>query len=149
MNKHWQYAQYLWRHKKEVYRAGVRLKVPRWRLIIHDWTKLLPSEWFPYANYFYGKKDEKAFDLAWLHHQHHNPHHWQHWLLQMDSGELIRLDMPETYIREMLADWIGASMALGYGQNVLDWYLDREEGILLSIRTRQFLGWLMKKEMDW
>jgi hypothetical protein len=57
------------------------------RLIIHDWSKFLPCEWIPYANYFYGDLPDwdhakvfspgypysgtkqgaaEAFDCAWL-----------------------------------------------------------------------------------
>ena len=28
--------------------------VPLWQAIIHDWTKFLPCEWFPYVQRFYG-----------------------------------------------------------------------------------------------
>ena len=30
-------------------------KAPIWLLIIHDWSKFLPDEFFPYAQYFYGE----------------------------------------------------------------------------------------------
>src|SRR5437868_1583323 len=105
MGKHWKYAVYLARHKWFVFVAGLRTKAPLWRLIIHDWSKFLPCEWFPYVEYFYGEKvrlqkeewdDSRywplaqkyydAFDRAWIHHQHRNPHHWQHWVLREDSG---------------------------------------------------------------
>ena len=58
MNKHWQYLKYIIRHKKYVFIAGRVLKVSIWRLIIHDWSKFLPSEWKAYADYFYGVTKE-------------------------------------------------------------------------------------------
>jgi hypothetical protein len=79
-----------------------RLGIP-WQGIIHDWSKFLPSEWFPYVAYFYGEsaksyadymaavptQDEvdAAFDWAWLLHQKRNPHHWQWWVLQEDAAK--------------------------------------------------------------
>jgi len=48
------YLKYLIRHKWFVFRAGLKLKVSIWRLLIHDWTKFLPSEFFPYLRKFYG-----------------------------------------------------------------------------------------------
>jgi hypothetical protein len=59
MKKHYLYLKYLLRHKYFVYLAGRVLGVSLWRLLIHDWTKLLPCEWFPYMNTFYGKSWQK------------------------------------------------------------------------------------------
>ncbi len=56
MNKHWQYLKYVVRHKWFVLGAGRKLGVPLHRLILHDWTKFLPREWFPYVNEFYGDR---------------------------------------------------------------------------------------------
>src|SRR5688572_17387357 len=98
MKAHFGYASYVARHKWFVFRAGLKTKAPFWRLVIHDWSKLTPAEWFPYVQTFYGHedayyrqawrvnvvlrvpfghrlRDRHAFDKAWLHHQHRNPHH--------------------------------------------------------------------------
>lgn len=95
MRAHWRYAVYLARHKWFVLVAGLRTGAPLWRLLVHDWSKLRPREWFPYVASFYGgyKYSERpaavvdAFDRAWLAHQHANPHHWQHWLLTEDTPQ--------------------------------------------------------------
>lgn len=101
MIKHWKNLKYLARHKWFVFIAGRSLGVSFWRLLIHDWSKLTPSEWTPYADSFYGnyppwdrakiecpgysgKTKEsvaEAFTRAWLHHVHFNKHHWQYWTL--------------------------------------------------------------------
>jgi uncharacterized protein DUF5662 len=125
--RHWRYAKYLARHKWFVFVAGLRLGVPLWRLIIHDWSKLLPCEWFPYVKSFYGLQPrsdstKRAFDQAWLHHQHFNPHHWQHWVLREDSGDTKLLEMPENFVREMVADWCGAGRAITGKWEVGVWY---------------------------
>lgn len=52
--KHWKYLKYVVRHKWYVFLACRQLGVPLWQSIIHDWTKFLPREWFPYVRYFYG-----------------------------------------------------------------------------------------------
>lgn len=84
-----------------------RLGIPL-RGLLHDASKLKPSEWMPYANYFYGgpwpdwnqakhqcpgypygrtrQGVESEFDVAWLHHQKRNKHHWQYWLLVKDGS---------------------------------------------------------------
>lgn len=165
------YAGYIWRHKVAVYRAGRMLGVGRWQLICHDLSKLRRDEWGPYAHFFNGGPHKpwaqvtsyekmhyydmawrssaegvrEAFDRAWLNHQHRNPHHWQSWLLVEDSGERVLLEMPLKYAREMLADWMGAGMAIrGHG---LDdaiaetrlWYGKKRDVIVIGDATRAFV----------
>ena len=155
MNKRWNYLKYVLRHKYLVFKHGLQLGVPFYRLIIHDWHKFLPSEWFPYVEWFYGynggswyqlKKQFKehpewcgpygklclakeAFDYAWLLHQKRAPHHWQRWVLLNDSDGMKLLSMKDSYRREMLADW----MAMG---DVKTWYQNNKEKMSLHAETR-------------
>jgi hypothetical protein len=98
-----------------------------WRGITHDLSKLLPDEFFPYANFFYNKNPrdktgyykptdtgDKAFDFAWLLHQKRNRHHWQWWILPEDNGGVKVLKMEEPFLTEMICDWIGAGKAQGH-----------------------------------
>lgn len=146
MSQHLKYAKYLFRHKWFVFIAGRKTGAPLWRLIIHDWSKFLPCEWFPYARYFYGEKPQTEnkqewrkinFDRAWLHHQHANPHHWQHWVLREDSGETKLLPMPDRLIREMVADWMGAGRAITGKWEAGAWYQRNKEKIQLESATRE------------
>lgn len=180
MRKHFQYLKYVLRHKWFVFQAGCMIDASLWRLIIHDWSKFLPSEWFGYVDYFYGPKEpphlegqvgirpnrdanivdyrEKKkvkFDLAWRKHQVRNKHHWQYWVLLNDHpstsrllnshtnkwsgraiGEEDCLEMPEKYIKEMVADWCGAGKAITGKWRVYSWYLDNKDMILLHPITR-------------
>ena len=158
MTKYLQYLTYLWRHKKFVYQEGRNLGLGRWQLLIHDLSKFRPSEFLPYARFFYGsypsiyafhgdvrnmylsagcykEKVEEDFDHAWLLHQHRNPHHYQHWVLREDSGETKLLPMPHQYLLEMIADWRGAGRALG-NSDTLGWYRKNRENISLNPETR-------------
>lgn len=54
MKKHLSYARYVLRHKWFVFRAGIARSVPLWQLLVHDLSKFRPSEWRPYAEWFYG-----------------------------------------------------------------------------------------------
>lgn len=141
-----QYLRALLRHKYYVFQAGRKVGgIPLFRLIIHDWSKFLPSEFLPYARKFYGAfpKDhndvgvrnywytgrlqpqvDAEFDVAWLHHLHLNPHHHQHWVLRQDEDGTKRLPMPETYVREMVADWMGASRAYTGSWDMTNWLSD-------------------------
>lgn len=141
MKPHLQYAKYVIRHKWFVFVAGRKTGAPLWRLIIHDWSKLTPAEWGPYVRSFYGpqpRTDEVklAFNRAWLHHQHRNAHHWQHWLLREDSGNLKTLTMPQSLVREMVADWMGAGRAITGKWEVAEWYAKNRDTIQLAGSTR-------------
>ena len=129
--KHLKYLSYVLRHKWfvmiECFKCGLI-----WRGIMHDLSKFLPSEWFPYVEHFYGtgkkgingERDktgyysagdtgEHDFDMAWLLHQKRNRHHWQWWVLPKDDGTTKIFPMPMVYIMEMFCDWVGAGRAQG------------------------------------
>jgi len=127
------YLRFLWtllRHKWFVFQAGKRLGVPPWRLIIHDWSKFTPYEFGRYARNFEGdysqspndrKKVSAEFTKAWLHHENRNPHHWGYWIPRSGKYANRPLPMPETYVREMIADCMGASKAYTNSWNIAVW----------------------------
>lgn len=113
-----QYAWLTLKHKWFVVIAGMKTKAPLWRLIIHDWTKFLPSELPHYGRQFFGKKNNPAgWIRCWLHHQNSNPHHWEYWIsrsgirLDESTDDFDYIDMPEWAVREMLADYLAAGRA--------------------------------------
>lgn len=162
MKAHLKYLSYVARHKWFVLVAGLKVKAPIWRLLIHDWSKLTPAEWRPYVRFFYGRTPSAAelrrrfggrpndernladwktgrqadFDRAWLHHQHHNPHHWQSWVLRKDDGDTIALRMPPKLVREMVADWMGAGRAITGRWDVAGWYAKNQGKMVLHPETR-------------
>lgn len=144
MGRHLAYLRYVLRHKWFVFLAGLRLGVPLWQLIIHDWSKFLPGEWMAYARTFYAPDGSKQydprpdFDFAWNRHQKRNPHHWQYWLLINDDGSITALMMPDRYQREMLADWIGAGRALGKPHTAA-WYATNKHKIPLNPATQRWI----------
>ena len=52
MTKHLKYLSYVMRHKWFVFVECCKLGIP-FRGLVHDLSKFSPSEWFPYANFFY------------------------------------------------------------------------------------------------
>ncbi len=147
---YWKYFKYVIKHKWFIFLACYKMGVI-WRGITHDLSKFRPSEFIPYARYFYGSYPkfyqgiittyphilyedvEKAFDQAWLIHIHRNPHHWQYWLLQQeDDGTIKRLKIPLKYLKEMICDWIGAGKAITGKNDIKDWYEKNKEKILLT-----------------
>lgn len=159
LKPHLQYLSYVIRHKwyvlKECFSYGLF-----WRGVKHDWSKFLPSEWFPYVHHFYGsenraekiKRDEtgyykptgvsKVFDRAWLHHIHYNDHHWQHWLLVQDEDEDKILQMPTNALWEMVCDWRGAGRAQGHS-DIIPWYKKHKEKMQLHPLSREFVELLI------
>jgi hypothetical protein len=154
--------KFLWsllRHKFFVFVEACRLGIP-WLGLIHDWSKFLPSEYVPYARYFYGNYPKRseihgdmrneipdrltkegisaAFDIAWNYHEKRNKHHWQYWVLINDRSEpqVQGLPMPERYIREMVADWRGAGRAYG-NPNTVEWYQKQAEKQIMHLKTRR------------
>ena len=125
------YARLTILHKVFVFGACRRLSVPIWRAVIHDWSKFTPTELPYYGRHFFGDKgDPDGFSLAWLHHQNHNPHHWEYWVTRSGhrrpgdfaSGTApIPLPMPAIYVREMIADWMGASRAYTGSWGIEGW----------------------------
>lgn len=122
-------------HKIAVYQAGLELsrnpKISDYlsnqekedflrNLWLHDMSKFSANEAFGYAMYNretgHGKE---GFELAWHHHKMNNPHHPEYWLNPNRSGELEPLQMPNVYILEMIADWIGAGKT--YGSTLEEW----------------------------
>lgn len=116
-------------HKISVYQAGIELsrnpKIDSYltsqqkedflrNLWLHDLSKFSANEAFGYA--MYNRKTghgKEGFEAAWHHHKMNNPHHPEYWLNPNRSGELEPLPMPNIYILEMIADWIGAGKTHG------------------------------------
>jgi hypothetical protein len=125
-------------HKWFVLVAGLRIGVPLWRLVIHDWTKFTPIEARGYAYKFFGGRGaERDWHEAWQLHWTHNPHHWERW--QGAVGEEPS-EMPDVFVREMVADWLAASRAYGgaWPQNLAGWrwWQDNKERIVLHPKTK-------------
>jgi hypothetical protein len=134
-----------------------KYKIPL-RGILHDISKFYPSEWFSYVQWFCEKPDaidypeefkivKKRFQLAWLKHQRRNKHHWQWWLLQ-NQDDVIALEMPVTYILEMIADWKGTSRAINGFDNSMEWYKSNRQKMILAPNTKQFIEKLLIMEMN-
>lgn len=112
----------------------------------HDKSKYDKEEYYSYGEYFYGDKDEEEFNKAWLHHQHHNPHHWQHWLLREDDNkELVALEMPKMYAKEMICDWLSFSIKSGDLQEIHKWYKENKKKQILHEKTRELVEKYLEK----
>lgn len=145
LQAYFKYHWYLLRHRWFVFVECCKVGIP-FRGLVHDLSKYLPDEFFPYMYWFYVKKNpdnvrlyEEQFHMAWLRHQKRNPHHWQWWLLTMDKGQTVRMWMPIRVRKEMLADWRGASRAITGGDNTKQWYLNNREFIKVDPITADWI----------
>ena len=150
MRRYWAYFNYILRHKYYVLRACKYVECSIWRGLVHDMSKFMPCEFISYAKTFYKPDGSKQyvksiqFDLSWLHHQHTNKHHWQYWLLKEDSGKIVPLPMDIKYLREMVADWIGAGLAINGKLDIEDWYEKNKDKILLHSADRYIVEYYIK-----
>ena len=146
------YLKYVVRHKWFVFVACYRLGIP-WLGIVHDLSKFSRCEFGPYARNFFGpdgrrrnvrdatgaydpnsQRDE--FRLAWLNHQR-NKHHWQAWVSVGDGGNLRPLRIPHRYCLEMVADWVGAGMAISGRKDPNQWYQSNKHNMILHEDSRK------------
>lgn len=145
LKKRWKYLRFILRHKVGVYKAGRTLGVGRWQLLMHDMSKFSLAEFGPYYEYFNNRSSDpwkaeaqkNAFNIAWLHHIHRNKHHWNYWVFGASVEGIDAVRMPERYVREMVADWMGVSYALGKPpSDAKDWYLQNKDTMILHPATR-------------
>ena len=153
---HWRYFKSVIRHKWFVFWACLDLGVPILSALIHDWDKLTPGMWLPYARYFHNgvqRRDASGayvhqhgetldFDRAWNGHQKRNKHHWQYWVCFKDDGAVTPLPIPDVHRREMLADWIGAGRAYNPDWTPLEpcrWYEKHKAKMQLHPETREWV----------
>lgn len=126
---YWKYFKYVLEHKKNVFKVAVK-KGDYIHAFTHDLHKFKPSQFIPYAIWFYseqGKALEETYDLeflnsgtseisktylknkdnmemAWIEHyssQTFGRHHWQFW-----NGKV----MPIEYIKQMIINWEAKSL---------------------------------------
>lgn len=146
MNRFIKFFSYILRHKwfvfVECYKVGLI-----WRGIVHDNSKLFPSELFPYANYYYKDKNKyyNSFQKAEKKHKKRNKHHWEHWLIPLKDGNHKATEMPDKYILEMVCDWKGAGKTKGLLDdiNCRAWYMKERNKINLHTITKRKVEKLM------
>ncbi len=147
MKKHLKHLRYLIRHKwfvlVECWKVGLY-----WQGIVHDWSKFLPSEWFPYTDFLYGdigsRKIAYAFDVAVLKHYKRSNHHWQSWIFHSQAG-MKPMEMSYKDCLEMICDWHGAGRAKGE-PNTKAWWNKNKDNIILHSNTRKYIELCLEED---
>lgn len=151
--------KYFWltlKHKWFVLVAGISFGAPLWKLLIHDWSKFLPSEYPHYQKQFFGSADDgRGFIFCWLKHQNRHSHHWEYWIPRTGHNRCtppypdnIPIPMSEEAALEMAADWFGASRAYEGRwpqRRKWSWLQENFETINIHPETRTFLRELLSE----
>ncbi len=107
------YLLYILRHKYYVF-IECLIMGRVWRGVTHDLSKFFPDEFFPYARYWWGRSESPDIAGDFVHafslHLRRNKHHDFSWGVPEGMG---RVKVPEKYLDEMIADWIGWGLANG------------------------------------
>ena len=130
------------KHKYYVYKYGVKLKVPRFRLLKHDISKFHLIEFAGYREEFYIKNTgTQAFESAWEHHTDYNEHHIEFYEKKYVNATVYYPD--EDIVAEMVADWAAASKVYSKDFSPKAWvWLDKNYfGVSkkLGIRSKFYL----------
>lgn len=132
------------KHKYFVFIQCCKFNIPI-RGLLHDLSKFIPDEFFSYAKFnFLGvSRKVSKIDYGTLYHFHRNKHHWTYWVLILDSGEPCPLEMPEKYVYEMVADWIGAGRSKG--NDLKYWYSKNKDRMILHDKTKDLIDKIIKE----
>ena len=140
-------------HKWFVFLACIKLGVPLHIAVLHDISKFGKHEFNQYATHFYDvngnrndvksthgdfdpKEQSEKFRYALLHHQNNNKHHWNYWIVIGNKGSINPMPIPSVYLKEMVADWIGAGKAYTNKSNAKEWYEKEKGNMVLHERTK-------------
>ncbi len=148
-----QYLDYLFKHIGYVIDVSKTFNIDASK---HDISKFSLFEFEAYLNHFYKDKENKKiletqiqFEYAVLHHIHNNSHHWQYWIALSDDGSRKIFEMPDDYVKEMIADWVGAGFAI-YGKNDMqEWYNLNKNKMILHKNTELKINEYIKEVINY
>jgi len=144
---YWSYFKYIVQHKLNVgiecFKDGLYIHA-----ITHDISKFYPSEFIPYAKFFYSKNRAKEYNISdesdlnfqtgWFIHQKRNKHHWNYWVSVTRKDEIIPLPMPEKYVKQMICDWKG--MSRKFGGSALEYFKLNQQKMILHNETTKIIN---------
>ena len=119
--------------------------------VLHDLSKFTIAE-DGYINKFIASPDteildpikvKRDFKYAWMHHIKVNAHHPEYWIMFDDTQQVNKvMNMPDRFIAEMLADWIGAGQS--YETDWKEYLTDHYSKKIISTETDAKLRVLIK-----
>jgi len=148
---YWTYFKYILEHKKNVgiecLKMGMLIHA-----ITHDLSKFLPSEFIPYAKFFFRKdrtknykesdENDPDFQTGWNRHQKRNKHHWNYWVSVTKKDQILPVEMPVKYVKQMIADWRG--MSRKFGGSAEEYYEKNHNVMILHPKTRDYISRILQ-----
>jgi len=118
---------------------------------VHYESKYSKFEYPAYVRRFGGGiKDDNEFGTAWLHHLHFNPNHPEFYIIPADEGEGDTiLEMPEVFVREMIADWMGSQKVYTGSFDMNDWLKKNFCKKKLHQKSRSYAISVLKEIDQW
>jgi len=62
-----------------------------------------------------------------------------------DGGSLVPIEWPVVYVRELIADWYGAGMAISGSNDPTPWYEANKESLVLHDDTRYLIEQMLRE----
>lgn len=157
--KPWQHFKTITKHHFLVQDGCFRVGL-YWQGLIHDASKLSPTEFWRGAKYFQGtrspnaaERELKGYSEAWMHHKGRNKHHYEYWSdLSPVTGRYESVEMPRRYLVEMVMDRRAACMTY-QGKNytpgsALTYYEKSRERLLMHPNTQRQLEYILTMLRD-
>lgn len=120
------------------------------RGVFHDIPKFTPFEFYVNVclleevreikekyGYLNLQKASHTLQYGVIRHKNRNDHHWEYWLYYDQYGNLIPIKMKKNAVKEMIADWISASIICG--KDLKKWYDKNKNNMLLHPKTREYI----------
>jgi hypothetical protein len=141
---HLNYLRFLVKHKYWVIKVGRKMGLPWYRVLKHDLSKLLPSEWFGYVKWKNeqvrhgggGIQNDRDFGWPWFLHMKRNDHHWQYFIYTNDNGQTYPIEILEPQRTEMLVDWASAGIVRFGEPGMLKYYKANKDRMIFHPTTR-------------
>lgn len=140
MKPYVRFLRYMLRHRWYMLLECLKVGLV-WRGLVHDLSKFRPSEFFAYAQHYFGEGDDpfgETFPPCWLLHLRRNDHHWQWWVNVTLDGRAEVFPMSPAARQEMLCDWKAAGRAKGH-PCTRRWYAENRDRMLLHPETRKWI----------
>lgn len=157
MNKFFGHLKTVFTHKYYVFKYACKLGIPI-RGFFHDMSKFSPTEFWESVKYWQGNrspidacKEENGWSACWLHHKGRNKHHYQYWIDGIDEGGKP-IKMPMKYVKEMLADFLGAGNAYSKDKftyaSEAQWWENKKKNcpnMIIHPETKKFIDNFMEE----
>jgi hypothetical protein len=131
------YARYIAKHKYNLGVAGVKMGLSPGKILAHDWSKLKPTKFDVYEDYFFGPQGIRSGNVSPQVYKSFRKEVQDHY--ETESHHNDKIGKPESVQteKESVSDWysVGKTNASMKGQdfpNFIDWWNARKNNLLMK-----------------